>query len=131
MPPTQKHASQNINDPLGTSSSRISGETNRFVVSADKKPFLPQPTARAHGKGRSATRGTQRENVAILPDHISQYIALCPQASRTLQPDAAEFVPGGIPPVALHQQQYPDPQISYQYGAIPNNFMVCYLGFAY
>ncbi|MCH2596350.1 MAG: hypothetical protein MKZ95_11190 [Pirellulales bacterium] len=50
------------------------------------------------------------------------------QAPRTLQPDAAEFVPGGIP-AALHQQQYPYPQISYQYGAIPTNFMVCYLGF--
>ena len=32
-------------------------------------------------------------------------------------------------PAALHQQQYPYPQISYQYGAIPTNFMVCYLGF--
>ena len=50
------------------------------------------------------------------------------QAPRTLQPDAAGFVPGGIP-AALHQQQYPYPQISYQYGAIPTNFMVCYLGF--
>jgi len=44
------------------------------------------------------------------------------QAPRTLQPDAAEFVPGGLP-AALHQQQYPYPQISYQYGAIPTNFM--------
>ena len=120
MPPTGTHASKDAKDSLSLdpTTSKVSGETSHSVA-ADTTPHHPLPTARL-------PRANQREMSLFRPTtSLSTYFS---QAPRTLQPDAAEFVPGGIP-AALHQQQYPYPQISYQYGAIPTNFMVCYLGF--
>lgn len=68
MPPTGTHASKDAKDSLSLdpTTSKVSGETSHSVA-ADTTPHHPLPTARL-------PKANQRENVAISPNDISQYI---------------------------------------------------------
>ena len=70
MPPTGTHASKDAKDSLSLdpTTSKVSGETSHSVA-ADTTPHHPLPTARL-------PKANQRENVAISPNDISQYLSL-------------------------------------------------------